>query len=242
MKKQVVFLSLLIFFITTLPACFFNCVEGSGQVIRKQRLIPEFSFIEVQDSYDVFINQGKERMVEIEIDDNLMEKVETKVRRDKLIISTDGCIKKTTRKNIYITVVNFEGINITGACEVTGKGKLKGEDVELEISGSGDMKLDIEAQNLETDISGSGSLVLSGNCDNHDIEISGSGRLKAFKLISNEVEVEVTGSGNCELFANYKIKAEITGSGDLLYKGNPEKVDTDVTGSGSIKQVNESDN
>ena len=47
----------------------------------------------------------------------------------------------------------------------------------------------------------------------------------------------VKGSGNCRLRVADTLRAKITGSGDVLYKGYPE-IDQTITGSGSVKDRN----
>ena len=37
------------------------------------------------------------------------------------------------------------------------------------------------------------------------------------------------------MVSNKTIKGRVSGSGDIAYKGNPEKEDTKVSGSGTIK-------
>jgi hypothetical protein len=52
------------------------------------------------------------------------------------------------------------------------------------------------------------------------------------------VKVRISGSGNASVWANESIEAKISGSGDIDYRGNPNKEITKISGSGSINKVN----
>ena len=69
------------------------------------------------------------------------------------------------------------------------------------------------------------------------ITIAGSGNYNGQGLISDDVDVDIAGSGNAHILVNNNLKANIAGSGDIYYSGTPETVDTDVAGSGNVKRA-----
>ena len=79
---------------------------------------------------------------------------------------------------------------------------------------------------------------LIGICDEFDYTISGSGDINSFDLISDRGFVEINGSGDTEVFVNEFLSVKITGSGDVLFKGNPDEIISDITGSGDLRDVN----
>jgi hypothetical protein len=104
------------------------------------------------------------------------------------------------------------------------------------MSGSGDIALVVEANSVKASMSGSGDITLRGKTSNLEISISGSGDIKAYDFIADNVEALVSGSATVEVTANKSINAKVSGSGDIDYRGNPEKIDTKVSGSGDITQ------
>ncbi|SVD64067.1 uncharacterized protein METZ01_LOCUS416921, partial [marine metagenome] len=64
--------------------------------------------------------------------------------------------------------------------------------------------------------------------------VSGSGDLSLQNLQADHVNVTINGSGDADIWSNQSISAQVNGSGDIVYTGNPEKVDTQVNGSGDI--------
>jgi hypothetical protein len=160
------------------------------------------------------------------------------VKDGKLIISHEkGKNLRPTKLNYTITVKDLQGASIAGSGDITGKSRFVSEDFYTYISGSGDIRLELNTAHLTSNIAGSGSIHLSGKADIHQASITGSGEIDVFGLETQNVSVSITGSGDCKVNASEKLKAKITGNGDVLYKGHPQ-VNKTITGSGSVKDRN----
>jgi len=51
-------------------------------------------------------------------------------------------------------------------------------------------------------------------------------------LKTKECEVEIYGSGDCDVNVSESLDVRINGSGNVTYKGNPAEVNQKVSGSG----------
>lgn len=144
---------------------------------------------------------------------------------------------------------------------VSGSGSMQLEldaaDVDADVSGSGDMKVKGKCKNFNSDISGSGSIELSatisgkadfeisGSGEVHasgssqvvEADITGSGKVLAADLVTDKCDVEISGSGDVEINVKSELKADITGSGTVSYKGNPARVNSDSSGSGKVRKM-----
>ena len=54
------------------------------------------------------------------------------------------------------------------------------------------------------------------------------------RLVANDVRAVVSGSGSIFTTATTSLDASVSGSGAILYAGNPQDVTKSVTGSGAI--------
>jgi len=81
-----------------------------------------------------------------------------------------------------------------------------------------------------------GDITFSGQTSDFDATISGSGDIRAFDLEADNVNATVSGSADIKVTAKKMLKARVSGSGDITYKGNPEKLDTKTSGSGDISK------
>jgi hypothetical protein len=103
------------------------------------------------------------------------------------------------------------------------------------VEGSADVVIDsVEQEELEVRIDGSADVVASGSVELLTLVIDGSGDFAGTDLRASEVVVEVAGSGEASVWAVDALDAEVSGSGEIRYRGDPDRVSTDVSGSGEI--------
>ena len=209
-------------------------VQGSGNIITQEREVSEFSKVHLKGSGKVFLTPGEKQSLEIKTDDNIMPLIETDVSGNKLTISHGNHHLRPTSFEVYITLENLEGVRISGSGDIIGKGRFVTDTLYAEISGSGDMDLEVETGLLETKISGSGSIHLAGKAEDYTVSISGSGKINAFDVDAKHVSLKVSGSGDCRVSASESLDAKISGSGDVYYRGRPQ-INTKISGSGSLK-------
>lgn len=149
------------------------------------------------------------------------------VRRDNInqgpmqMVMGNGNIQTTIFGNAIaeVTVVlpEVSGVRIKGAGKVTYHGFTQGE--------------------LNIDITGSGDVDLEGKAEHLDAEISGSGELSAYRLTVKAARLRVSGSGDIRTTVTQSVKARVSGSGKIKISGNPPDRDTDVSGSGKIRFI-----
>jgi hypothetical protein len=126
--------------------------------------------------------------------------------------------------------------DVSGSGEINLKGKFKS--VKADVSGSGEVSVNgTIAGKADFEISGSGKVEASGSAESLSVDISGSGRVLGANLVTNTAKIDITGSGGVEITVNKDLDADISGSGTVLYKGNPARVNSDASGSGSVKKM-----
>jgi hypothetical protein len=173
--------------------------EGSGNIITEKREVSEFNKVHLKGSGNVVLTQGEQQSLQIKTDDNIMPLIETTVSGEKLTISHGNHHLRPTSFEVYITLENIEGVGISGSGDIIGKGRFVTDTLYAEISGSGDMDLEVETGLLETKISGSGSIHLSGKAEDYTVSISGSGKINAFDVDAKgrpQINTKISGSGS----------------------------------------------
>jgi len=86
---------------------------------------------------------------------------------------------------------------------------------------------------------GSGNVTVSDpiSVDHMEISLIGSGGFYGFPLASSRCQVDISGSGNCEITVNENLDVVVDGSGSVYYKGSPI-IHEDITGSGRVVDSN----
>lgn len=129
--------------------------------------------------------------------------------------------------NVSLGDVNAERLDI----ESRGSGNLKINEVlvastDMEIAGSGSVVVNrMQSADLKVELVGSGNLLVDGQAQNADFSVRGSGDIKAVDLEVQSVSCDIRGSGNIKCNAVKTLKSQVTGSGKVGYKGNPEVFD-----------------
>lgn len=215
-----------------------SCKKANGEMTTETRDVSAFDKIHLKGSGDVILIQDQTKsaaIVTVEASSNVMDRIETEVKSGELILSSK-CIKGKNDITYTITVDDLSKVAISGSGTVTTNNLFELDDLELSISGSGDMKFDTEANDLKADISGSGDMDLNGSTEVLDISISGSGRVKAFDMPATDCYVSVSGSGDCSVFVNGMLDISISGSGNVVYDGSPTSFHSNTSGSGSVSK------
>jgi hypothetical protein len=197
-------------------------ITGNGNIKQEVRSQDPFKSISTSGNYNVYIQQGSKRDIQVEADDNLLPYIVTTVDGNELRINTKKGfdIKPTKTINIYVTVEELAELNSSGSGGFYSKNSLKGDKVKFSFSGSTIVDMDLNSNALNVRISGSSKVNLKGNIPQTNYGISGSGNIDAFSLRSDNVKVEVSGSGKLDVFADKKLDISVSGMGNIRYKGN----------------------
>lgn len=235
MKKLI----LLVFLFTTLlvVSCSKDDIYGSGNIITEERNHRNFDGVEVQGSLEVHLVQSNQYRVRIESYENLMPFVETFVSNNVLNIQMSngygGGVRETV---VWVYAPDVYEIKLSGSgLIVTDNRHNFGDYLEVGLTGSGDIDIRGTARTADIVLNGSGIIQLEGSGNNLSLYSSGSGDIRAFDYAVDEADVKLYGSGDALIDVWRFIDAEINGSGDIVYEGNP-RIQALRTGSGVIRR------
>ncbi len=213
------------------------CVNGSGPIITETIFLPNFDGIELRSSADIFLKQGPEFEVVVEGKENIIDELSREVDNGVWEIDFDRCVRDVDDFNIFITMPDLRKLRVLGSGDVFGENVFIIGDLEVDIPGSGNVDLALEADDLDVDIPGSGDLSLEGTADETKYRIPGSGDVRAFGLVARTADINIIGSGDVEVFVTEFMRVRISGSGDVFFRGEPD-IDVAITGSGDLIDAN----
>ena len=233
---------LLLAIVTVLSSCNWfggKKVSGTGKIITQERKVSSFNSVEASGSLKVHIRQDSASLVRIETDDNLMEYIEIYVTGSTLVIKEKNGFNLSPSKDliIYTSAPVYRSVDVSGAGDIISDNIISGgEPLEMSVSGSGNINVQVALPKLSADVSGSGNVMLKGTSKEFTGSISGSGSIKAFDLTTDISTLNLSGAADAEVTANQKLDVNVSGSGDVKYKGNAS-VSQSISGSGSVKKV-----
>lgn len=210
MKQNVILLAFLMLIA-------FTPVTGQN---KEKRNVGEFTKIAFRVAGKVYLRQGNTTSVEIEGSKDVLSNVKTEVDGSTLNIHSPSKWSwgNSDKPVIYITVRDLEAVGVSGSGELIGETKFSVRDLDLKVSGSGSLKMQIESSGeVEADVSGSGNLQLSGSSREIDSDVSGSGRVVLDMTINGEADFSISGSGRIEARGKAKqVNTAISGSGRVM--------------------------
>ncbi|WP_026838801.1 head GIN domain-containing protein [Gillisia sp. JM1] len=240
MKKVILLLALVLMGSTTMNAQWWGNkkVNGNGNMVTDTRSTSNYDGIALVGSLDVQIISGTEGKIKVVAESNLQEYILTEVKDGQLKISVEKDVSLNPSRNMSIRVTvpveTISSLYVTGSGDVSNTGVIKANELKVGVTGSGDINLSVEAKELWGSITGSGDIKLKGKAREFNCKVTGSGDFMAYSLNAENVEATVLGSGDIQVSASRSLKAHVSGSGDIGYKGNPEKQDFKTSGSGSV--------
>lgn len=206
----------------------------AGPATTSQRAVSGFSAVQLETSGDLTINVGEGESLTIDAGANVIDGLTSDVVDGTLVLGGrsgswfGGSIRYT------LTVTSLERIELDGSGSITGTGALTG-DGTVAVSGSGSTTLSgLRLTGLTADLSGSGDLTLTGSATTASVTISGSGDFDGSGLATEQATVDVSGSGQARVDVSGTLAATVSGSGDVIYTGNPASVQRERSGSGDI--------
>ncbi|HTN45160.1 MAG TPA: head GIN domain-containing protein [Flavipsychrobacter sp.] len=225
---------------------FISCGEvrlkGKGSVVTTERQTGSFSSIDIAAPVKAIITiQEGAPTLNLTGYENLLKHIRVTTKDNKLTIELEEGVNWNSDQQVTanITLPSLQAIELEGAVQADVKGTVTGSKLDCDMSGGTQLKLQsVQTAAVNVEISGAGDFrVEDGHSENVSYEISGSGKVYAYGLQANNVSAGVSGAGFMQLTALKKLKVDITGAGNISYKGNPA-IQKEVTGAGALHAAN----
>lgn len=199
-------------------------VVGSGNIVQQTREFAAFHTVRVDAPFGVDIDciESGHPSVAIQADDNLVPLISTTLKDGVLTISLDNEVSTQgfKSKNLKVTV------NAPFA-----------ERIELLGAGSIDIT-HIYRPTMGLYMSGVGNITASGSTQDLTIDAHGVGSIEAKHFRAQNASVSSHGIGSTNVYASSKLDINIGGIGSLVYYGNPQIVNKQAGGIGSVSKGN----
>jgi len=188
-------------------------VRGSGNVITESRDVSGFNEIALFGSGTVRVDVNGTESLTVEAEDNIMPLLKTEVANGRLELSVESSISPTTDITYTVAAVALDGVTIAGSGDVTATG-IATDLFDVEISGSGRVKPTGTAASLVVEISGSGRYLGEGlEASIGTVRVSGSG--EAVVNVTDDLDVDVSGSGGVQYIGEPTVTESVSGSGKV---------------------------
>ena len=218
-----------------------DCFKSTGDIVKEKRQLPSFESLELHDRVNLFVSFGPDYRLTVEAGENLQEHISTEVNSNILIIKNNNRCNwvRSFKKemNVYLTAPSIKGINYFGSGELRFLDTLKSERFTLNMyQASGDAYLLLNTQEAELKThTGPGTITSSGFSEYLVTFVGGNGFVDASKTKAKTGLAVATNTGYIRTNVSDTLEADISGTGNIEYYGNPI-IDLTNTGEGKLIQ------
>jgi len=228
----VIILSLACNFLTS------TSITGSGEIVTREEDITDFDSIDISHSFEATISQGETFSVVIRVDDNIVEHLDVVKQGNTFRIGLksgrDYNIQNATLQ-AEVTMPELVGLELSGASQAEITGFTSTKDLKIDLSGSSDLRGDIEAGDATFDLSGSSTMVLTGSGGNLRIDASGSSDVELSAFPVNDANVKASGSSTVTVDVAGRLDADASGASEVIYLGSPTLGTIDTSGASYVE-------
>jgi hypothetical protein len=145
---------------------------------------------------------------------NILPLVTSETNNEELVIGLKKSVSLRSPIRIIAGSPHMEDVSVTGSGIVSAEG-LCGKRLRLSVSGSG-------------------SITAAGKAETVDIRISGSGHVDASAVAALRLIADISGAGAIRASATRSVVASVSGSGNMVVRGDPPERHVSVAGSGRV--------
>ncbi len=233
---------LLMVFVTAAPAMAQiekNLVHDDNAEIRNHK---GYTAIDVSGAIDLYLSQGTEDAVAVSAgSDEIITRIRTEIYGNTLRIYFDGKglnWKKwgNHKMKAYVTFKKLISIEANGACNVKVSGKIRQEQLKIEMSGASDFKGDVELSNLELDATGASRITVNGSVKMLLVTANGASDIRGYDISAEQCKIDASGASVVRVTVNKELNATASGASSIYYKGEGLIRDINTSGGATVKR------
>ena len=220
--------------------------QGQERVVVDANVTPrmvqgEFDKVRVSGNINLILSQSDAVSLAVSASD-------AKFTADISTVVEDGTLRifwsggNTWTKNRQLTVyLGFRQIPViaaSGACNVRVVGKIKQDEMKIDLSGASNMKGTLDLNSFTISLSGASEAKLDGNVRQLTINSSGASDVNAYDLKVESCSASASGASDLKLNVSQELNAVASGASHIYYKGDAPKVNIKNSGVSKIESRN----
>lgn len=237
-------MKILNFFIVTICAILLvscnknNNDEDVTPIVDKYYNVSDIKILELDGVGNIYLTQGDSEKLHIIANEEFFDKIIITNSDHKLIFQTQDGISLDNNKKIdvYITIKTIDEIELSGVGNFKTNNQLTADSLIINSTGVGNIDADVACTLLNVTLKGTGNTSLTGKASLVYIDKSGVGNLNSSILFAEILHINISGVGNADVYASKEIYINSSGIGNLIYRGDAEVKELNVTGIGTVSK------
>ena len=235
---------LLTVLLLTLISCskdnLFDCFKGAGKTVKEERNTSHFSGIYLRNNLNLILIQDSTTKVIVEAGKNIQDGIKIKVINNMLDISNENKCNWVRSydnpMNVYVHFKKLDSLNYSSSGDVNCSNPWKNNSITVNVfEGGGSINLLLDTYKSKFNIKyGTSDVSISGKSQVNTISSSGYGPVNCSNLHTVFTYIHNASTNNCFVYATYHLDVKISNVGNIYYKGNPQTISENITGSGKL--------
>lgn len=217
-----------------------DCLQNSGELVRMEVSVADFSKITVFEKVALVLKQGDTQKIEIETGEFLFEEVSAEVEGDRLILRNEnGCnlFRDYGITTVYVTSQNITEIRSSTGLAIKSDGVLAYPFLELfsesvivpeALTTDGEFDLELDSRSVSVVVNGITYFKFRGASENLSLIIaSGDSRIEAQNMEVQNIFLNHRGTNDMFVNPQESIRGVIRGNGDVISSNLPPTVEVE---------------
>lgn len=199
-------------------SCTKDRLRADGNIMTEVRRPGTFTGVHSSGANPITITYGTEYKVEIRGSANLIPRYKTEIHNGIISLGYEHVNVQDDDIEVFVTLPSLAKVSMSGSGNLWIDGNFPALDLfRLSISGSSKtiVRGSFSVNEVNVDISGSGDADLKNIAAKRgDVRISGSGDIRL--SVENNLRARISGSGKVYYTGNATVDSEISGSGQII--------------------------
>jgi hypothetical protein len=193
-----------------------NTVDGNQKVVKEERTVKDFTKVAVSNGIDLYLTQGSENKLVLEVDENLLEHIKTEVKNGTLRIYSDKNIRKPKSLKAHLTFKALEKINGSSGADIYAENGIESDEMEIDMSSGSDMKIKLKANKASFDMSSGSDAIVKFDGKELDIDASSGSDLDIKANGLDEISLDLSSGSDVKLDGtSKKMKLNASSGSDM---------------------------
>lgn len=220
----------------------FDCMKKAGDNTTVELSLPPFHSINIHDGINVILKSGNAQEVKLTAGKNLISGIKLSVDEAGFlnIYNENTCnwIRSYRDINLNLTLDTLARINHYGFGLLSSDGVVTFKNFTVNIKdGTGDVELKVNNEKLYIVNNSIANCYITGQTNDFIVGYYyNDGICEAGELSAKRVSINHLGTNTIAVNPSEYLTGSLQSSGDIVYQGNPEQIEVNVTGTGTLRK------
>lgn len=191
-------------------------INAGGETVTETFDVTEFTEVEISSAFDVTIEIGDEPSVEIDLNDEVLDRLEVEQDGDRLSIGFDGGLFSISGPlDARIVTTDLTKVSLDGAVDASIRG--------------------LDASQLDVELSGASQVTGRGSVGVLVIDADGASQADFADTEVERAEVDVSGASSVDVNGAAEVRGQASGASSVDVSPDADNVNVTTSGASSVE-------